>query len=135
MATTNFTGDGSQTKVEQLYCSAALIAGLHGQLTFISVLNIFLSITAFLGNALILAALRKESSRYPPYKLLLRSLAATDLCVGIISQPLFGAFLIFILKGHCHGLTCAEFKSAKTHFTATETTKTGPILIKITMPV
>ena len=27
------------------------------------------------------------------------------------------------LKGHCHGLTCAEFKSAKTHFTAMETYK------------
>ena len=27
------------------------------------------------------------------------------------------------LKGHCHGLTCAEFKSAKTHFTATKTYK------------
>ena len=27
------------------------------------------------------------------------------------------------LKGHCHGLTCAEFESAKTHFTATETYK------------
>ena len=28
-----------------------------------------------------------------------------------------------LLKGHCHGLTCVEFKSAKTHFTATETYK------------
>ena len=27
------------------------------------------------------------------------------------------------LKGHCHGLTCAEFKTTKTHFTATETDK------------
>ena len=27
------------------------------------------------------------------------------------------------LRGHCHGLTCAEFKSAKTHFTAAETSK------------
>ena len=31
--------------------------------------------------------------------------------------------LVLILKGHCQGLTCAEFKSAKTHLTATETYK------------
>ena len=54
----------------------------------LSVLNIFLSITAFLGNTLILVALHTESSLHPPSKLLLRSLAKTDLCVGIIVQPL-----------------------------------------------
>ena len=48
-------------------------------------LNICLSITAFLGNSLILVALHKESSLHPPSKLLYRSLAATDLCVGIVN--------------------------------------------------
>ena len=57
-------------------------------MTFLSVLNSFLSVTAFLGNALILIALRKESSLHPPSKLLLRNLATTDLCVGLISEPL-----------------------------------------------
>ena len=52
-------------------------------------LNMFLSIASFLGNTLILVALSKESSLHPPSKLLLRSLAATDLCVGIINQPLY----------------------------------------------
>ena len=47
-----------------------------------------MSITAFLGNSLILVALHKESSLHPPSKLLYRSLAITDLCVGIISDPL-----------------------------------------------
>ena len=51
-------------------------------------LNIFLSITALLGNALILVALHKVSSLHPPTKLLFRCLAVTDLCVGLISQPL-----------------------------------------------
>ena len=54
----------------------------------LSVLNIFLSIAAFLGNTLILAALHKESSLQPPSKLLFRNLAITDLCVGIIAEPL-----------------------------------------------
>ena len=61
---------------------------------FLSALNICLSITASLGNALILIALRKVSSVHPPTKLLFRNLAVTDLCVGIIVQPLFAAYII-----------------------------------------
>ncbi|XP_022781310.1 adenosine receptor A3-like [Stylophora pistillata] len=52
-------------------------------------LNIFFSITAILGNLLILIALRKMTSVHPPTKLLFQCLAVTDICVGIISQPLF----------------------------------------------
>ena len=88
MAPANVTGDEQQKTLEELLCSAGWTAELHGHLTFISVLNSFLSITAFLGNALILIALRKESSLRPPSKLLLRCLATTDLCVGLISEPL-----------------------------------------------
>ena len=61
---------------------------------FLSSLNIFLSITATLGNALILVALRNVSSVYPPTKLLLRCLALTDLCLGLISQPLFVSMIL-----------------------------------------
>ena len=61
---------------------------------FLSALNIVLSITASLGNALILVALHKESSLHPPTKLLFRCLAITDLCVGVISQPLFAISLL-----------------------------------------
>ena len=59
---------------------------------FLSALNIFLSIVASVGNALILASLHKETSLHPPTKLLFRCLAVTDLCVGVIIQP-FGAVL------------------------------------------
>ena len=58
--------------------SMAILAGL----------NIFLAITASLGNALILISLNKVTSIYPPTKLLFRCLAVTDLLVGLISQPL-----------------------------------------------
>ena len=64
-----------------------------GIAVFLSTLNIFLSITASLGNALILAALHKETSLHPPTKRLFRCLAITDLCVGVITQPLFAVFL------------------------------------------
>ena len=55
---------------------------------FLSALNIFLAITASVGNALILNVLPK-TSLYSPTKLLFGNLAVTDLYVGLISQPLF----------------------------------------------
>ena len=64
-------------------------------------LNIFLAITAALGNTLIFIALRKVSSTHPPTKFLLRCLAMSDFCVGVIVQPLFAAFLMEIASGKC----------------------------------
>ena len=75
------------------FCSAPILMGRHA-LTFLVVLNSFLAITATLGNALILAALHKESSLHPPSKILLRSLALTDVFVGIMVEPLFAVFLM-----------------------------------------
>ena len=100
MAAPNVTGDGQQKTPEDLLCSSNLSAELHGHLTFISVFNSFLSVTAFLGNALILIALRKESSLHPPSKLLLRCLATTDLCVGAISEPLTVIFWMSVANEH-----------------------------------
>ena len=87
MALTNFTEYENKT-VFELFCSVELIRGVDGKLIFLSALNIFLSVTAFLGNTLILVALHKETSLHPPSKLLYRNLAITDLCVGIIAEPL-----------------------------------------------
>ena len=56
---------------------------------FLIALNIFLSMFATLGNSLILIALRNVSSIHPPTKLLFRWLAITDLCVGLLGQPLY----------------------------------------------
>ena len=93
MAITNFTGNGKQTETfEQLLCSPDLTAGKHVQMIFFSVVNISLSITAFLENTLILVALKKESSLHPPSKLLFSFLATTDLCVGLIAEPLVVAY-------------------------------------------
>ena len=68
---------------------------------FLSILNIFLSITASLGNALIFVALNKETSLHPPTKLLLRCLTITDLFVGVIIHPLtvfFHSYSVTTLK-------------------------------------
>ena len=65
-----------------------------GMIAFFVALNILFSITATLGNVLILIALHKVTSIYPPTKLLFRCLAVTDLCVGLISQPLYAVILV-----------------------------------------
>ena len=100
MTTGNITGDGQQRAVQQPFCSSYLTTALHSHLTFLSVLNTFLSVTAFLGNVLILIALHKESSLHPPSKLLLRSLATTDLCVGLCSEPITVIYWMSAVNEH-----------------------------------
>ena len=86
----NFTGDANFTsKLNQAFSSTP--AGMR---ELFSALNIFLSITASLGNAMILIALYKVSSIYPPTKLFFRCLAVTDLCVGLLAQPFYATFLL-----------------------------------------
>ena len=62
----------------------------------IAAVNIVLSITASLGNILILIALRKVTSIHPPTKLLFQCLAITDLGVGLISQPLMAILMLLV---------------------------------------
>ena len=88
MALKNFTEDENHKTIQELFCSAEFVRGVKSEHIFLSSLNIFLSFTAFLGNTLILVALHKETSLHPPSKLLYRNLAITDLCVGIIAEPL-----------------------------------------------
>ena len=90
----NFTENGHKA-TEVLFCANVL--GLHHDI-FLAAFNIFLSVTASLGNVLILIALHKESSLHPPSKLMFRCLAITDLGVGLITQPVFAAELLFDMK-------------------------------------
>ena len=73
--------------------SANIHVGLYIALTAV---NIVLSITASLGNILILIALRKVTSILPPTKLLFQCLAITDLGVGLISQPLIATLILLV---------------------------------------
>ena len=98
-----------------MYCSAHVAdvtARVHDELIVLLVLNTFLSITAFLGNTLILVALHKEYSLHPPSKLLLRSLAITDLLVGIIVEPLYVVYLMSVKSKRwdiCYNVNVALF--------------------------
>ena len=87
MALTNLNERVNQKTVEERYCSAAFTQGIHGELIFLSVVNICFSISAVLGNTLILVALNKETSLHQASKLLYSTLAITDLGVAIIVEP------------------------------------------------
>ena len=115
MALANFSQDGKHETLTETPCSAELTGGIHSQLICLSVVNSFLGVTAFLGNTLILIALHKESSLHPPSKLLFRTLAITDLCVGIITEPLNVAYYVAAVNERwniCSYTYIATFSSA-----------------------
>ncbi|XP_022781306.1 adenosine receptor A1-like [Stylophora pistillata] len=85
----NTTDDDANSSFEVSY-PESLVGTNAAFLSF----NIFFAITTTLGNVLILIALHKVTSIHPPTKLLFRCLAVTDLCVGLLSQPLFTVKLI-----------------------------------------
>ena len=88
----NLTERGNVTVMKTLL-SANIRVGLY---IASAAVNIVLSITASLGNILILIALRKVTSIHPPTKLLFQCLAITDLGVGLISQPLMATLMLLV---------------------------------------
>ena len=101
MARNDLKGGGVQMETyQELVCFPSLAGGLQQQSIYLAVVNVILSLSAILGNFLILVALRKESSLHPPSKLLYRCLATTDLLVGLVTQPLYLIHLISIANEH-----------------------------------
>ena len=68
---------------------------------FLAIWNILTCITAVCGNTFIIASIRRVSSLHLPSKVLLVCLALTDLCVGVITQPLYVAHILF---PECHSI-------------------------------
>ena len=85
--------EGENVTVMKTLLSANIRVGLY---IAIAAVNIVFSITASLGNILILIALRKVTSIHPPTKLLFQCLAITDLGVGLISQPLMATLMLLV---------------------------------------
>ena len=100
MASTNLTEAEKLKPVIEPFC-ARKVKWNQNEVIFLSAVNVLVSITAFLGNTLILVALHKETSLHPPSKLLYRNLAITDLCVGIIAEPLNVASSMSVLNDIC----------------------------------
>ena len=89
MATTNITGNGTQTKPFEGLFSVDVFQSIS-----FSAVNILLSIAATLGNSLILVALHKESSLYPLSKFLYLCL------VGLVTQPLYATYWMSVVHEH-----------------------------------
>ena len=98
--TKNLARDGKLRIFDEQACSPSLVGGLQQQSVYLSTANILLSLTAFLGNSVILVALHKESCLHPPSKLLYRCLATTDLLVGLLCQPLHAAYWMSVSYEH-----------------------------------
>lgn len=78
-------------------------------LWFLLASHVFFAITAILGKRLITAAVYRASSLHPPSKTLLRSLALTDLFVGLLVDSIFIVFLI-TLDSKCSEICVSFFK-------------------------
>ena len=110
----------TQELLINFYCSEEFRQGLDSQIICLSVINMLLGITAIFGNNVILIALCKETSLHKPFKVLLRNLVVSDLCVGFV-QLLFGGYTIFVLQGGwqtCHLLYSVHDIVAKISITA-----------------
>ena len=89
---TNLTENGHCTASQEFFCVRRY--ELY-QKIFILAANIPLLVTSFLGNILIIAALQKVSTcLHSASRTLFRSLEVTDLCVGLVTQPLFVSYII-----------------------------------------
>jgi len=99
----NSTKEGNYTITKEYFCTIGI--GIDQKIV-ISALNIPQSISAFLGNVLIIVALQKVSSLHSASRLLLGCLAVTDLGVGLITQPI--RIALFMSPEHsklCYYLT------------------------------
>ena len=79
-------GDGNRPFCYKLMLSCAIIIAI-------------LSPVAVVGNLLILAAIWKKTFARTPFHILLSGLAFTDLCTGLIAQPLFATVNLMYIFG------------------------------------
>ena len=101
MAIINLMESGTHTQTfDESLCSPLWLGDFKQQSISFSAVNILLSITAILGNSLILIVFHKESSLHPPSKLLYRCLATTDLLVGLVNQPFYAAYWMSVVYEH-----------------------------------
>ena len=99
----NFTKDGNQPSTQEYLCTIGL--GVH-QKIFLITTTIPIAIVTFLGNVLIILALKKVTSLRPPSKVLLGCLAATDVGVGLVTSPLRMGYIM----SPEHSKRCHYFK-------------------------
>ena len=118
--------EGNQGTFEMQVCVSSSNE-IHA-MRFLVALNILLSLSSSLGNAIILVALKKETTLHAPSKLLYICLVSTDLCVGFLLQPLNVVHLISAMQGHhqlCSRMLVANYLVGMVLFGVSLSTLTG----------
>jgi len=95
---------------QELFCygiPASFLAVNPKMLIALMVLNTFISITATIGNLLVLVTIWRGPHLHTSSNTLLFGLALSDLCVGIVSEPLHVGFHAVILKNSGKITSCA----------------------------
>ena len=83
---------------ESFFGNSADVEGFRPSLVATCVFNSFLSYTTIILNILTIHAIRKTALLPKPLRTLLLSLAASDVGVGLLAQPLFISILVSWLK-------------------------------------
>ena len=83
---------------ESFFGNSADVEGFRPSLVANCVFNSFLSYTTIILNILTIHAIRKTALLSKPLRTLLLSLAASDVGVGLLAQPLFISILVSWLK-------------------------------------
>ena len=83
---------------ESFFGNSADVEGFRPSLVANCVFNSFLSYTTIILNILTIHAIRKTALLSKPLRTLLLSLAASDVGVGLLAQPLFISILVSLLK-------------------------------------
>ena len=86
---------------QELFCyemSANVLVIRPKILITLMVFNTFTSITATIGNVLVLVTIWRSPHLHSPTNTLLFGLALSDLCIGVISEPLNVGFLAVLFK-------------------------------------
>ena len=83
---------------ESFFGNSADVEGFRPSLVANCVFNSFLSYTTIILNILTIHAIRKTALLPKPLRTLLLSLAASDVGVGLLAQPLFISILVSWLK-------------------------------------
>ncbi|XP_022797504.1 melanocyte-stimulating hormone receptor-like [Stylophora pistillata] len=87
----NISGAGNNSTFHEMLCSSYLT--IEHRYILLPI-NLFISATAFPGNVLIIIALQRVSSLHSSSKLLFICLASTDVCVGLILQPVYISYFM-----------------------------------------
>ena len=118
--------NGLRNKSQELLCfgvPASILVFNSNMLITLMVFNILISITATTGNLLVLLTLWRSPHLHSPSNTFLFGLALSDLCVGLVSEPLNVGFQAVLFK-NSNKITSCTLRNARTLISVFLTTVT-----------